>query len=81
MKKLLILLTLYSFNAQAQSFQGLLKKATEIASGAQKTGLSSDDIANGLKEALRVGAEKGCANLAKPDGFFETSNCDHFCLD
>jgi len=73
MKKLLILLTLCSINAKAQSFQGILKKATEIASGAQKTGLSSDDIANGLKEALRVGAEKGCASLAKPDGFFKNA--------
>ena len=71
MKKTLLLLLVLSFNAPAQSFQGLLKKATEIASGAQKTGLSSDDIANGLKEALRIGAEKGCANLAKPDGFFK----------
>lgn len=73
MKKILLLLLVLSFNAQAQSFQGLLKKATEIASGAQKSGLSSDDIANGLKEALRIGAEKGCANLAKPDGFFKNA--------
>ena len=73
MKKLLMLLTLCSINAKAQSFQGLLKKATEIASGTQKTGLSSDDIANGLKEALRVGAEKGCSTLAQPDGFFKNA--------
>lgn len=73
MKKLLIILTLCSLNAKAQSFQGLLKKATEIASGTTKTGLSSDDIANGLKEALRIGAEKGCTNLAKPDGFFKNA--------
>lgn len=73
MKKILLLLLFLGFNAPAQSFQGILKKATEIASGAQKTGLSSDDIANGLKEALRVGAEKGCANLAKPDGFFKNA--------
>jgi hypothetical protein len=73
MKQTLLLILVLSFNAQAQTFQGLLKKATEIASGAQKTGLSSDDIANGLKEALRVGAEKGCANLAKPDGFFKNA--------
>ncbi|MCX6194983.1 MAG: DUF4197 domain-containing protein [Cytophagales bacterium] len=73
MKKLLILLTLCSINAKAQSFQGLLKKATEIASGATKTGLSSDEIANGLKEALRIGVEKGCTNLAKPAGFFKNA--------
>jgi hypothetical protein len=73
MKKILLLILVLSFNAHSQSFQGILKKATEIASGAQKTGLSSDDIANGLKEALRIGAEKGCANLAKPDGFFKNA--------
>ncbi|MFA9198500.1 MAG: DUF4197 family protein, partial [Aquirufa sp.] len=73
MKKFLVLFVLFSTQTKAQSFQGLLKKATEIASGATKTGLSSDDIANGLKEALRVGAEKGCANLAKPDGFFKNA--------
>lgn len=73
MKKILLLTLVLSFNAQAQTFQGLLKKATEIASGATKTGLSSDEIANGLKEALRIGVEKGCTNLAKPDGFFKNA--------
>lgn len=73
MKKILVLFVLFSTHANAQSFQGLLKKATEIASGATKTGLSSDEIANGLKEALRIGAEKGCTNLAKPDGFFKNA--------
>jgi len=73
MKKFLVLLLLFSIQSKAQSFQGLLKKATEIATGATKTGLSSDDIANGLKEALRIGAEKGCTNLAKQDGFFKNA--------
>lgn len=73
MKKILVLLVLFSTHTNAQSFQGLLKKTTEIASGATKSGLSSDDIANGLKEALRIGAEKGCTNLAKPDGFFKNA--------
>lgn len=73
MKKILVLFVLFSTQTNAQTFQGLLKKATEIASGATKTGLSSDEIANGLKEALRIGAEKGCTNLAKPDGFFKNA--------
>ena len=72
MKKLLILLTLCSITAQAQNIQGLLNKATKIISTGS-TSLSSDDIANGLKEALTNGAEKGCANLAKPDGFFKNA--------
>jgi hypothetical protein len=72
MKKILFLLTLISLNVKAQNIQGLLKKATEITSNGS-TSLSSEDIANGLKEALTTGAEKGCANLAKPDGFFKNA--------
>ena len=72
MKKILLLLLVVGFNAQAQSFQGLLKKATDIVSTGSSS-LSSDDIANGLKEALRVGAEKGCTTLSKPDGFFKNA--------
>jgi hypothetical protein len=37
------------------------------------SGLSSQDIANGLKEALTIGAEKGCVNLSKSDGFFKNA--------
>ena len=33
--------------------------------------LSSNDIASGLKEALRVGAEKGTLKLSSADGFFK----------
>lgn len=72
MKKLLLLLLSLGFSAQAQNIQGLLNKATKIVSTGS-TSLSSDDIANGLKEALTTGAEKGCANLAKPDGFFKNA--------
>ena len=72
MKKFLVFLLLFSIQSKAQSFQGLLKKATEIVSSGGSS-LSSDDIANGLKEALRIGVEKGCTNLAKPDGFFKNA--------
>ena len=37
----------------------------------QVGGLSSDDIASGLKEALEVGATKGTAKLSGVDGFFK----------
>ena len=38
-------------------------------------GLSSDEIANGLKEALKVGAEKGTAKLSTADGFLKDALC------
>lgn len=73
MKNTLILcLFLFSINSNAQGLQGLLKKATNIVNESG-TGLSSQDIANGLKEALTIGAEKGCVNLSKPDGFFKNA--------
>jgi hypothetical protein len=49
-----------------------LKKATNLVSESG-SGLSSQDIANGLKEALTIGAEKGCVNLSKSDGFFKNA--------
>jgi hypothetical protein len=73
MKNTLILcLFLFSINLNAQGLQGLLKKATNIVNESS-TGLSSQDISNGLKEALTIGAEKGCVNLSKPDGFFKNA--------
>jgi hypothetical protein len=69
---LLIALILMSMSLKAQGLQGLMKKATSLVSESG-SGLSSQDIANGLKEALTIGAEKGCVNLAKPDGFFKNA--------
>ncbi len=73
MKNILLLaFLLLSVSTNAQGLQGLLKKATNIMSE-QGAGLSSQDIANGLKEALTIGAEKGCVNLSKSDGFFKNA--------
>ena len=73
MKNTLILcLFLFSINSNAQGLQGLMKKATSLVTESG-SGLSSQDIANGLKEALTIGAEKGCVNLSKPDGFFKNA--------
>ena len=33
-------------------------------------GLTSQDISNGLKEALRLGAQEGAAELARPEGYY-----------
>jgi len=73
MKNILFLsFLLLSVSANAQGLQGLLKKATNIISESG-SGLNSQDIANGLKEALTIGAEKGCVNLSKSDGFFKNA--------
>src|ERR1700756_3025895 len=37
------------------------------------TGLSNDDIVNGLKEALKVGSNNAGSSASKTDGFFKDS--------
>jgi hypothetical protein len=61
-----------NFTVNAQGLNGLLKKASNLVNESG-SGLSSQDIANGLKEALTIGAEKGCVNLSKSDGFFKNA--------
>jgi len=69
---LLFSFILLNITVNAQGLGGLLKKATSLVSESG-SGLSSQDIANGLKEALTMGAEKGCVNLSKSDGFFKNA--------
>jgi hypothetical protein len=86
MKKFIVLFSFSLFlipNAKAQGFKGLIKKVTTDTSmasvskvvnavaGNHKDTLSTSTIADGLKEALRVGTEKGTVKLASPDGFFK----------
>lgn len=52
-----------------KSTTNILKDILGGGSGAA-TQLSTNEIANGLKEALTIGAEKGSALLAAKDGFF-----------
>lgn len=73
MKKILTLLFIAMGCAsltQAQGLKGLINKAKDAVSGKQAPGLSADDIATGLKEALTQGATKGAATLSQVDGFF-----------
>lgn len=87
MKKLIILLSFSVFfmlKADSQGLKGLINKITkDTSSGSSKNKvvnavsaynkdtLSTSAIANGLKEALRIGAEKGTAKLSSPGGFFK----------
>src|SRR5437870_1076599 len=85
MKKFIVIFSFSLFlilNVEAQGFKGLIKKVTTDTSmasiteavnavtGNHKDNLSTSTIADGLKEALRVGTEKGTVKLASPDGFF-----------
>ncbi|MBB1283998.1 DUF4197 domain-containing protein [Flavisolibacter sp. BT320] len=63
-------------SVEAQGIKGLLKKVTKDSTVSQiipvkNTGsLSNDDIINGLKEALNVGAGNSTSKLSAVDGFF-----------
>ena len=83
MKKAVLLIATFLFSLtiiNAQILKNLLKKDTSGKSGIDKvlggsgklgSGLSTDEIANGLKEALEVGATKGTEKLSSLDGFFK----------
>jgi hypothetical protein len=79
MKKLLFfcLLTASVASLNAQGLKGLLKKVTKDSSINQiipvkaTTGLSNDEIINGLKEALSVGTGNSTQKLSAADGFFK----------
>lgn len=79
MKKILLFTLFFTSLAavQAQGLKGLLKKATGDSSIAKvlpvKSGgsaLSSQEIINGLKEALTVGASNSTSKLSSANGFF-----------
>ena len=81
MKKAIFLFASFGFLAtsQAQTFKNLLKKDSTGKTGIQKvlksgtgtSSLSSDEIANGLKEALNVGTNNAAQKLSAVDGFFK----------
>jgi len=76
MKKLilpiLLITTIMSCAQQNNSSgSGLFKKASDILNKSKGGGLSTDDIAAGLKEALSVGAQNSASKLSAVDGFFK----------
>jgi hypothetical protein len=56
--------------SQAQTFLKNLKKQV-TGSSSSGSGLSSDEIINGLKQALTLGAQKSADKLSAADGFFK----------
>ena len=66
--KFAVLLALLSGFAAAQSpWEQIFKKATTPSSNT----LSSDKIASGLTEALKVSTGRAVASVGRPDGFFK----------
>src|SRR5258708_7838517 len=50
---------------------GLLKKAESAFNKQKSSGLTSDKIAAGLKEALKISTGKAVAQTGRPDGFLK----------
>src|SRR5881398_1078835 len=84
MKKLVLLFAAAAIfsSSEAQGINGFIKKVTKkdssgntgirkIIPGGSSTGLSTDEIASGLKEALSVGANNASQKLSTVDGFFK----------
>lgn len=74
MKKIItiLLLCLTIHSAQAQLIKDVIKKVKGDNKTSQ-TGLSTEEVIQGLKEALTIGAEKSASQLANVDGFFKNA--------
>lgn len=59
-------------SSQAQIIKDVFKKVKEVGKTSQ-TGLSTEEITQGLKEALTIGAEKSATQLSGIDGFFKNA--------
>src|SRR5205809_8046150 len=81
MKQALLLFSsvlLISIGSNAQGFKSLIKKDStgktgvqKIIGGSSKSGLTTDEVASGLKEALNVGTNNATKQLSNVDGFFK----------
>jgi hypothetical protein len=86
MKRFLLCLsvfTVFSFSSNAQGLKGMIKNATKKDSTGKssvdkmlgipggKTSLTNEEVVSGLKEALKVGTEKGTNKLSAIDGYFK----------
>jgi len=73
MKKCVFILAILGFQTvEAQKIGELIRKSTAFAEQ-YKPGLSTDDITNGLKEALQKGAQTGTQKLSSPGGFLQNA--------
>jgi len=66
-----VVLMLIGTTATAQVFKKLKKAVESSVTETNKTGLTEEEVARGLKEALSIGIEKGVNRLSKDDGYFK----------
>ena len=70
---LLLLISLFAFPHDAGAgFGDLLRNAVKAVGGSGA--LSDTDIADGLREALTVGAEKAVASASRTDGYYKNAD-------
>ena len=69
MKKLIIVFTIFIFFSGCEAAQQVLNS---LPAG-NTTGLSSEQIAAGLKEALTIGTQNSTTQLSAVDGFFKNA--------
>ena len=69
----LVMIVLMTFSVHFGFAAGLsdMVKGAQKALGGSPGGLTNDEIAAGLKEALQVGTEKAVGLVSKPDGFYK----------
>src|SRR5438046_5989265 len=67
----LLALTFSIFAAQAALLDFLKGKADTNSSSSVLAGLSQDQVADGLKQALGKGVQTAITNLARPGGFLD----------
>lgn len=75
MKKIVFILLLTTGGQPlfAQTLKELIQQKSKLLTQQSTPTNSSNEIANALKQALTIGAEKGTAALAQPDGFFKNA--------
>jgi Protein of unknown function (DUF4197) len=70
LKKILLSAILITCFTACDTAQQLINQAATAYQQGGAVGLSSEEIANGLKEALTVGTQNGTGRLSSIDGFF-----------
>lgn len=66
---LAIAATVLATSIQAQGLKDLLNKAKSATKSGSVSGLTTDEVGKGLKEALAIGVKKGAEQLSGVDGF------------
>jgi len=67
----IVLVVIFSLGALVPSMAQFSKTIKKVAQEVTKDGLSSDDVASGLKAALLKGVDSGTGQASQLDGFFK----------